>query len=721
MKKQFAILLLGSLIFFSCKNNKPEQVTENNTDAPVVYGYTNIKGIGYEAGITRRDPSDVIKVDDTYYVYYTKVLGQAPGYWGTIWYATSNDEGYTWQEQGEALGVGIQGHFDSHAVFTPNIMMAHGKYYLFYTGVKPTPERNDGVFENNAATDITALGLAIADAPEGPFTRVDANPVLKISDTPEDFDSYRIDDAALIYREGQYLLYYKGRSRSHGSAGPAHTQMGVAVSDQPEGPYVKRPNNPILDKSHEVMIWKQGLGVAALASISSTIAYSETGFDFMSNAHSVKAINRPNAPGAYRPDLTGNESNALEWGISMVHNGNDCYLRRFEVTIKSEEKAPLKGSYGYDRKLLQQYYQDATVMENPLEKSGIVVVPELQGRVMTSTLDGDEGMSFGWINHDLIVSGKINSQFNAFGGEERFWLGPEGGQFSLFFPKGKGFDFSDWKVPAAIDSEPFQTVSRNKTSVVFNKKASLTNYSGTTFDINIKRTVNLLSKDAITSHLGLDNNAFSVVAYETLNEVKNTGNFDWTENTGTVSIWLLCMLNPSPKVTVVAPIRGGEVSKLGTRVNDNYFGKISEERLKTTNDAVFFKADGKSRGKIGISPKRATKYIGSYDAENGILTVLEIAQPQVDDKYVNSAWEIQEDPFSGDVFNSYNDGPLENGGQLGPFYELESSSPALFLKAGAHFEHVQRIYHFKGNQMVLNGISKKLLSVSLEAIANALL
>ncbi|MBJ6369559.1 hypothetical protein JF259_15840 [Snuella sp. CAU 1569] len=206
-----------------------------------------------------------------------------------------------------------------------------------------------------------------------------------------------------------------------------------------------------------------------------------------------------------------------------------------------------------------------------------------------------------------------------------------------------------------------------------------------------------------------------------MNEVKNTGNFAWTENTGTVSIWLLCMLNPSPKVTVVAPIRSGEESKLGTRVNDNYFGKISEDRLKTTDDAVFFKADSKSRGKIGISSKRATKYIGSYDAENGILTILEMAQPKVDDKYVNSAWEIQEDPFSGDAINSYNDGPLENGGQLGPFYELESSSPALFLKAGEHFEHVQRMYHFKGNQTVLNSISKKLLSVSLEAIANALL
>ena len=31
------------------------------------------------------------------------------------------------------------GAFDSQATFTPNILFADGKYYLYYTGVKPTP------------------------------------------------------------------------------------------------------------------------------------------------------------------------------------------------------------------------------------------------------------------------------------------------------------------------------------------------------------------------------------------------------------------------------------------------------------------------------------------------------------------------------------------------------------------------------------------------------
>jgi hypothetical protein len=61
---------------------------------------------------------------------------------------------------------------------------------------------------------------------------------------------------------------------------------------------------------------------------------------------------------------------------------------------------------------------------------------------------------------------------------------------------------------------------------------------------------------------------------------------------------------------------------LGAKVNDNYFGKISGDRLKVTGNHIFFRADGRSRGKIGIPPLRATGTMGSYDSDNKILTLL---------------------------------------------------------------------------------------------------
>ena len=300
------------------------------------FSYQEVDGIGHEEGCTRRDPSDIIKVEDTYFVYYTKVYGRAPGYWGTIWYATSDDAGCTWEEQGEILGLGQPGNFDSQATFTPNIIKAKDKYYLFYTGVKPTPGNPEGIFENNATTDITAIGLAVSHAPDGPFIRASQDPVLKVSVEPEKFDSYRVDDASLLYRNGLFWLYYKGRCRVHGMSGPANTQMGVAFSLSPEGPFTKL-EQPLLSNSHEVLIWPQSPGVGSLASKSSTIEYAADGIDFTSDPLVVPVENRPNAPGAYRPDLTqsGKYKSGLSWGISMVHNGPESYLIRYQVEPKN--------------------------------------------------------------------------------------------------------------------------------------------------------------------------------------------------------------------------------------------------------------------------------------------------------------------------------------------------------------------------------------------------
>ena len=324
------ILLISCLLLlFNCKKETSREVKTDLELMPVTYSFTELQGLGMEKGITRRDPSDIILVNGTYYVYYTKVMGKASGYWGDIWYATSTN-GLLWKEKDQILGVGKVGDFDAQAVFTPNIMMAEGNYYLFYTGVKPTPGRTDGLFENNSTTDITAIGLATADNPNGPFIRERDNPVLEVSESPEKFDSYRVDDAALLFRDGNYRLYYKGRSKNDGIEGPVHTQMGVAISKTPEGPYIKYIS-PLLDKSHEVLIWKHGEGIAALASISSTLEYSKTGLNFTSDKKRIKVVNRPFAPGAYRPDLTGNKSDKLKWGISMVHNGPSCYLVRYDV------------------------------------------------------------------------------------------------------------------------------------------------------------------------------------------------------------------------------------------------------------------------------------------------------------------------------------------------------------------------------------------------------
>ena len=83
-----------------------------------------------------------------------------------------------------------------------------------------------------------------------------------------------------------------------------------------------------------------------------------------------------------------------------------------------------KGTYGYDAAFLKQHTGKVLELSNGYSK--ILISADYQGRVMTTTATGDTGTSFGWLNYDLISSGEKKKQFNPVGGEERFWIGPEG-------------------------------------------------------------------------------------------------------------------------------------------------------------------------------------------------------------------------------------------------------------------------------------------------------
>jgi hypothetical protein len=83
-------------------------------------------------------------------------------------------------------------------------------------------------------------------------------------------------------------------------------------------------------------------------------------------------------------------------------------------------------------------------------------------------------------------------------------------------------------------------------------------------------------------------------------------------------------------------------------------------------------------------------------------------------------WEIQKEPYRGDAINSYNDGPPAPGKPpLGPFYELETSSPALSLSPGEHYTHVHRTFHLVGPEAQLDTIARAILNVSLADVTNA--
>jgi hypothetical protein len=374
-------------------------------------------------------------------------------------------------------------------------------------------------------------------------------------------------------------------------------------------------------------------------------------------------------------------------------------------------------TFGDDAAFLKSH-TELIVLSDAKGQAKVAVSPAWQGRVMTSTAGDDAGLSFGWINRELIASGKIQPHINVFGGEDRFWLGPEGGQYSIFFAKGARFEFADWFTPAVIDTLPFKVASQSRTKAKFTAKFALINYSGTRFDVAVRREVRLLDTKAAWKKLGVKpSTGVSLVAFETDSTIKNAGKSAWRKDTGLLSIWILGMFNPSPSTTIVVPIKAGPESQLGVKVTADYFGQVPPDRLVVKDDVIYFCGDGKYRSKIGINPQRSKAILGSYDVDNQVLTIAQFSQPAGVTDYVNSLWKLQDNPYGGDAANSYNDGPVAPGEKpLGPFYELESSSPAAALAPGKSLSHVHRTIHLSGPESALDGVARATLGVSLANI-----
>jgi hypothetical protein len=360
-------------------------------------------------------------------------------------------------------------------------------------------------------------------------------------------------------------------------------------------------------------------------------------------------------------------------------------------------------------------YGAVLVLESP-DGGRIAVSGQYQARVMTSAVEPG-GRSLGYVNHAFIESRKEGTPFDNYGGEDRFWLGPEGGQFGLYFPAGAPFDMAHWQTPLALQKGMWPIRESGKDDVVFEYAINLQNWSGATFDTKVRRTIRILSRADVAAMLGAPvPDGVRFVGFESKNELQNYG-AAWTKDTGLLSVWILGQYVPSPDMHVVVPF---DAAGAGDVVNDAYFGKVPADRLKVDAQSGYlvFQCDGNYRSKIGLRPSRAKAVLGSYSRAARTLTIVQYNKPDGMGDYVNSMWAHQDEPYGGDVVNSYNDGPTEPGKpSLGGFYELETSSPALPLaRQGASYVHVHATFHFVGDESALDAIATKVLGVSLRSL-----
>ena len=184
-----------------------------------------------------------------------------------------------------------------------------------------------------------------------------------------------------------------------------------------------------------------------------------------------------------------------------------------------------KTGFEKDLAFLQKY--DSLLVVLSRGSSKLIVSPKYQAKVFTST--AGDGSSFGWINYNLFDA-EPDPHMNAFGGENRIWLGPEGGVFSLFFPPKFVMNFGNWRIPPAFDTEPWELVAASDTMAAIKKDMQLLNYSSTQLLLTIDRKIRLLDKSAIEQLLNTRyGEDVKVVGYLTENSLTNRGAFAWTE------------------------------------------------------------------------------------------------------------------------------------------------------------------------------------------------
>jgi hypothetical protein len=297
--------------------------------------YSQVSGIGEESGVYRRDNSNVIHADGYYYVYYNK--GQAWNHFltewrGSVWAARSKD-GQRWEEIGEMIPTGPEGDWDGWSAYCPNILVgADRNYYLYYTG-QP---------ENQQAETPIYIGVGISESPSGPFEKYSREPIFAPTGSEIDFDGYRVDDASVIPRRGEYWMYYKGRGKT---SSVCETKIGLAIGKSPVGPWMRSGTNPVVGEGHEIMVWPHGAGIALYAHYCSNthenqfgdFYYAEDGLHFQKSfgISPGQPGGWPRNPGGYFPDcyIDPESGTGGTWGISFVPNSGSEYLIRFEMDL----------------------------------------------------------------------------------------------------------------------------------------------------------------------------------------------------------------------------------------------------------------------------------------------------------------------------------------------------------------------------------------------------
>ena len=159
---------------------------------------------------------------EEYYMWYSG-LGDAPGQTWGIGLATAKHPLGPWEKY---EGNPILEDFG----YVGGVVKVKGSYHLYCAHPISAPG-----YQN----DYSPLALALADAPEGPWTKYPGNPLMSKGERG-DWDDGGISEAEVLYHNGMFHMFYGGTERY----GPRLEHIGYAYSS--DGlTFTKYGRNPV--------------------------------------------------------------------------------------------------------------------------------------------------------------------------------------------------------------------------------------------------------------------------------------------------------------------------------------------------------------------------------------------------------------------------------------------------------------------------------------------
>ncbi len=362
-------------------NQYPSHVNAEN-ELYSQFRYTKLTGFDYadgDATITRRDPSKVLFENGKYYVWYTKRHTSVPPIgWNRadeatdeipstdwdlaeIWYATSTD-GFHWEEQGVAVTRPPKPVPGWRAVATPDILKFKGKYYIYYQAFTEASGKRG---------DYCPVSVAVAENIDGPWTHVDK--VVIPTGAKGEWDQFAIQAPTPLVHDGKIYVYYKA---AFNRPQTVWSGIGLAIADDPLGPFKKHHLNPVQNSGHEICFfpWKEGVASLTIRDGSEhfTVQYAQDWVNF-----EIMAITEfmPTGPNAFIPDAFSDNKNGrgITWGIGHFINfkGKNTQkthseLYRFDCDLSLDIHDPEMKDHNY--RLDPEFYFQFDLSEKQLKR-----------------------------------------------------------------------------------------------------------------------------------------------------------------------------------------------------------------------------------------------------------------------------------------------------------------------------------------------------------------